>query len=404
MGKKIEGYWDCPVCRTKAIKGRFTECPNCGKPRGENTNFYMIEKDNYVDNSDVEKGPDWMCDYCNSYNPFSVNFCLRCGSPREDSKDDYFSIQKRNKENTNITTTAPNQPFTSTKITNTPISETNYTYPSTENKEQSITEKDQNRSQTGSSNTPLKSFFEFLSSVPSTIADFISEYRNILIGIVSVLAVIGIFVFIFHPRQDTLEVTGVNWERSIEIEEYKTVRESDWSLPPGGRLAYSQDEYYGKKSVLDHYETVTEQKSERYVSGQKPVVKGYKNLGNGYFEEIIEYEDIYDTRYYTVTKKEPVYKDVDVYKTKYYYDIERWVHKTTLYESGISDPFWPEVNLSSNERTGSKQENYTITGINKKNKTKTYSTSYTLWNDVKVGNTIDVTIVAGTITKISFPN
>ena len=377
MGK-IEGYWDCPACRTTAIKGRYKECPNCGKPRGENTNFYIIEKDNYVDDSVVEKGPDWMCEYCNSYNPFSVNFCLRCGSPKEESKDDYFSIQSRNEK----------QP------TGPPADVEHF---SNQN-----TKPAQTCSNTG--NTPLKSFTDFLRDIPSAIGNFISEYRNILIGIISVLAIIGIFTFIFYPRQTTLEVTGVNWERSIEIEELKTVRESDWSLPPGARLIYSQDEYYGTEPVFDHNETVTEQKSERYVSGQKTVVKGYKDLGNGYFEEVTEYEDIYDTRYYTVTKEVPVYKDVAVYKTKYYYDIDRWVHKTTLHESGISNPFWPEPNLSSNERTGSKSENYTITGIDLKKKTKTYSTSYELWNDVKIGDTIDVTVVAGTITKINFPN
>lgn len=380
MGNKIEGYWDCPVCRTTAIKGRYKECPNCGKPRGEDTKFYMIEKNNYVDDSVVEKGPDWMCDYCNSYNPFSVNFCLRCGSPKKESKDDYFTIQKRHKEIQKDTQS--NSASDSIKT-----SKSDQTFDSTEN-----------------SNSPLNSFLDFFRGIPGAIVDFLTEYRNILIGIVSVLAIIGIFTFIFYPRQDTLEVTGVNWERSIEIEEYKTVRESDWILPPGARLIYCQDEYYGTEQVFDHNETVTEQKSERYVSGRKPVVKGYKDLGNGYFEEVTEYEDIYDTRYYTVTKEVPVYKNVDVYKTKYYYDIDRWVHKTTLYESGINNPFWPEVNLSSNERTGSKCETYTITGINKKNKTKTYSTSYTLWNDVKVGDTIYVTIVAGTITKINFPN
>ena len=28
----VMGYWDCPVCQTKKIKGTLRDCPNCGAP------------------------------------------------------------------------------------------------------------------------------------------------------------------------------------------------------------------------------------------------------------------------------------------------------------------------------------------------------------------------------------
>ena len=37
----VMGYWDCPVCQTKKIKGTVRDCPNCGAPRGKDVRFYM---------------------------------------------------------------------------------------------------------------------------------------------------------------------------------------------------------------------------------------------------------------------------------------------------------------------------------------------------------------------------
>ena len=41
----VMGYWDCPVCQTKKIKGTVRDCPNCGAPRGKDVRFYMDGED-----------------------------------------------------------------------------------------------------------------------------------------------------------------------------------------------------------------------------------------------------------------------------------------------------------------------------------------------------------------------
>ena len=41
----VMGYWDCPVCQTKKIKGTLRDCPNCGAPRGKDVKFYMDGED-----------------------------------------------------------------------------------------------------------------------------------------------------------------------------------------------------------------------------------------------------------------------------------------------------------------------------------------------------------------------
>ena len=40
MANLVMGYWDCPICGTKEIRGDVTNCPSCGRARGE-VQFYM---------------------------------------------------------------------------------------------------------------------------------------------------------------------------------------------------------------------------------------------------------------------------------------------------------------------------------------------------------------------------
>ena len=40
MGKVVMGYWDCPVCGKKEIRGDITGCPSCGRARGD-VQFYL---------------------------------------------------------------------------------------------------------------------------------------------------------------------------------------------------------------------------------------------------------------------------------------------------------------------------------------------------------------------------
>lgn len=155
-------------------------------------------------------------------------------------------------------------------------------------------------------------------------------------------------------------------------------------------------------NVLDHYETVTEQKSERYISHYETVVTGHRDLGNGYFEEITSQQPVYDTRYWTETKEEPVYRQEPVKQTKYYYDIEKWVHKCYEKTSGSNEePYWATINLIPEiEKEGARSEVYTIFTENKKGKTKSYKLSFDDWSRLHSGNIIKVKISAGNISEI----
>ena len=71
MGKIVVGRWDCSYCGTKGIRGSERECPNCGRPRGEDVKFYVDDPKDYVPEDEatkISKEPDWMCEFCGSYN------------------------------------------------------------------------------------------------------------------------------------------------------------------------------------------------------------------------------------------------------------------------------------------------------------------------------------------------
>ena len=97
MGKLVMGYWDCPVCGTKEIRGDVQNCPACGRARGD-VKFYMknytegeIREENergdieYLSEDEakyVSKNPDWYCSFCKSLNSDNSEYCSNCGSSR----------------------------------------------------------------------------------------------------------------------------------------------------------------------------------------------------------------------------------------------------------------------------------------------------------------------------------
>ena len=92
--KIVMGYWDCPSCGSTGIPGTTYDCPNCGRQRGKETKFYMKSgKVEYVPGHKVV-GADWYCEYCGALNSAGRTTCENCGSPKGESKDNYFSLKE----------------------------------------------------------------------------------------------------------------------------------------------------------------------------------------------------------------------------------------------------------------------------------------------------------------------
>ena len=213
-------------------------------------------------------------------------------------------------------------------------------------------------------------------------------WKGIGIFTVIVLAVICI-IMILTPKERTITVTDIDWERNIAVEEYRTVSESGWHVPPGGRVSYTRNEIYDYDQVLDHYERVSHER--RVVTGSHEEVVGYRDLGNGYFEEVTRTVDDYDTEiYYT---DEPVYRNEPVYQTKYYYEIERWVYDHTETAAAHNkEPYWPEVETIPDKlREGAHTESYGLSAIYE-DKESHYTLDYEDWRYISIGDQLHVKV------------
>lgn len=347
----VMGYWDCPYCESKGIPGTTYDCPNCGRQRGKETKFYMKPgKVEYIQGHKVV-GADWYCAYCGALNTAGKTVCENCGSQKDESKDDYFSLKKKE------TVKQPEPPKP--------------TRPAYKPKRK------------------LRNNFWF---------------KLIRAGVIflAILYLISLIKEAARPKDCTFEVQNLTWENSIEVEEYKTFRESDWSVPSGGRLVYTTSEIRRYDSVLDHYEPVT--KSRQVESGGH-YDYSYTDNGDGTFTEHSTYVPEYTTEYYT--EDEPVYVNVPVYDTKYYYDIDKWVHERTERTNGNDkNPYWPELNLSDKEREGSRSSKYKMEGVlnyktfgHSKKKETSFAIREDWWKSIESGQTLSVTLNGNSVTE-----
>lgn len=381
-GKIIEGYWACPFCGQNKILGRYRECPGCGRPRGLETDFEVKEK-NYVDNpSKIFLNPDWLCSYCDSLNPDNVDTCIGCGASREDSKENYFSMKKKRENTIEKKEVQPKE---------------DYMEPIVEEYKENINDK-KDVPNYRKENYPLNNTNDNKNFSDTYMNINWASILKIFGGVIGIIALIFGLIWLFTPKKDTLTVEQVNWNYSVTIQEKKTFSESDWSVPTGARVYDERQEVHHQDRVIDHYETVEVEKYEDVIVGYE---SDYEDLGNGYFAEV-EGDPIYERHTWTETEEEPVYKYVDVYQTKYYYYIDRWVYKRSVDTSGTDkNPYFGEITLGYNERKNGTTTSYSIDVINSNGEAKTYSISEENWRKIDKGDTLDVEISKlGTLTNI----
>lgn len=352
MSRLVMGYWDCPFCGSKEIRGDVVNCPSCGRARGD-VQFYMkgytegeIREEN--ERSDVEylneeqakyvsKNPDWYCSFCNSLNSDNAEFCANCGASRANSESNYFEMLKKKKEREAAEATAqPQAPSQPVKRSRSPL----------------------------------------------------------LIFAAILLVIIGVFVWMNGSKTaGDLKVTSLNWVRNINVEENRIFSESGWTLPAGAEQTGTRNEIHHYDSVLDHYEYRDVQRS-RQVLDHYETYYTYSDNGNGTFSEVPHERPVYTTEYYTETVRQPVYVQVPRYQTKYYYNIWRWTPSRDVTASGDDhNTAWPEVILAENEREGQRSETYrfTVENTKKAGETATYRLAESDWMNLNTGDQVFIT-------------
>lgn len=388
----IRGYWACPYCESHDIDGLVDECPNCGRHKPTDTKYYMklgsngkARAEDRLTGKELEKAgiseeecdgehKEWVCSYCDSLNNWADAFCKSCNSPREESTKEYGA-----------TDASPED---------------------TESMVDDLTEHLRNMPE-----KPLKP------SLWTKVRNVFTNRKKEILGSMAALAAIGLGAFLFWPIQEVQTATDFSWDRSIVIEEEKTVKESGWSVPFGGRVYDERSEFHHYEQVLDHYETVTEQKSRQVldhyetktVQKSRTVVVDYEvsytDNGNGTFSEHrtpvygteyytdTEEEPVYRTEYYEESHQEPVYRDEPVYQTKYYYELDKWFSEYTSDSAGRDkNPYWnTDYTLQERERDLLRYENYYVYYTDEDGDQERVSTAYDEWMQIDYGDQIIVT-------------
>lgn len=342
----VEGYWDCQYCGKTGIPGRFRSCVGCGHPRDASVKFYTKEigadhaitreefareqaeadknsqssSATYTEATEVSDGnslysqgagaraeqhdeTDWYCDFCDSYNPATVTVCQFCGAAREDTEGKTYRDRQGQMARTY------------------------------DSKGNLVSERDLSKKQTPPPSVAPPS------GGPGCLP--------IIIGAIVVMAVVGLLsMVVFGPKSKSFEVAGFDWQQTIQIEELQTVEESGWRLPDNARLIRTNKEVSGYNHILDHYEQVPYQVSEQVLDHYETYTTKVDN-GDGTFDVEEHQEPVYRTEHRTEYRDEPVYIDVPVFDTKYYYEIERWVDSREVTTEGDDhEPYWGDVELS----------------------------------------------------------
>lgn len=161
--------------------------------------------------------------------------------------------------------------------------------------------------------------------------------------------VVFIIVSIYQNYHKHILVEEKYWTATVDIEEYKAVEKSDWKLPEGAKLLYTQKE-----------------------------IQSYKRHGFGFGQ--------YDA----------------VYATKYYYEIEEWVQTRDVTVTGKESerPYYGTVTLAENEREKGRSVTYNIKAVwDNGQVTGELPVERSVWDKLKVGHYYRAT--AGTVDGVS---
>lgn len=339
MAKKKLGYiqlhWECPNCGTINPGGEKV-CKGCSAPQPQDVEFFQPTEQQLLEDAEKIKrakaGADIHCAYCGTRNPAGATHCSQC-------KADLSEGEKRKSGQV----VGAFKAGEGKKIACPHCGAENL-------------ETDARCKQCGGSLTREK-------PTPKAQPQPGGKKR----GGIAVLAIIGVVflgicaaIYFLFLRTSSLSgtVTGVNWERTVILEQVIPVEHQDWQdqVPADGEIVSCSDAERGR--------------SEEYVAGAEEICGTPYSLdtGGGYAEVVQDCEYIIYDAYCTYTLME-------------------WSGVDTLVTSG-SDlaAFWPEPSLAQDQRLGEGAESYTII-FEAGGKSYTYQTEdYDLFRQAQPGS------------------
>jgi len=279
-----EGKWRCPYCAS-VNRGAELACNGCGATRDKDVTFFLEEDAPEVTDeallAQAGGGADWLCEFCQTSNQQKESRCGHCGAERG---------------------TSPSRPERELPLASALMS----------------------------SATPPP-------GAPPTAPRKGRRGCGIVAAVLLLLS-LGFCAVVsylaFRKTEETVTVAGFEWERTIQVEAWRTVQESAWEgeQPGGARVV-------GRSREV--------RRTDREQVGTERVRVGSRDKGNGFFE------DVYEDR--------PVYRSKDVYDTRIRYEIEKWVPDRTARSTGRDQaPRWPDPGLHGREREARRSEKYEV--------------------------------------------
>ena len=324
-----EGKWRCVRCSTVNL-GRFVNCQTCGVKRDDDVKFFL--DDDAPEVTDAEQlrqanaGADWVCQYCGGNNRAFDSRCTSCGNTRstEDKQliEETLGVDDWSEEAQKATATS--------------------TFPTSANFQAAL---------------PKTSFFKTrLFKVGLLSLGILAPFFIILFGVLVYVSTLS------YPVD--VEVTGLEWQRSIATEEYRTVTETAWEgqVPTGVRVQSSERALHHTDQVPTGSRQVPETYSEQVSDGTERYVCGRKNKKNGYFEDVYCTRTKYKTVTKTRTRSETIYQGVPVYRTRYTYLVDKWMPAGEKATSGTDfSPQWATVAVDNvRTRESGRKESYNL--------------------------------------------
>jgi len=424
-----EGVWDCSNCTTTHIPGHLKKCPECGDPRNPVLNPeekpYLPTDAQEVTNPELldlaNAGPDWSCGFCGEANRGDATVCSNCNRPKDyDDTVSAINTYLGGKSAVGVTFDPKSDPMAdrieedldaATRMVEghgeqPRIMDSKILPADALPREGAIADRVDGYMEQAAERKALKAM--------APIQRIFHDFRRQIITGGAALGVIAVALFLFFvirahfaTEPKDLRVTKLEWTRQVEVQEYRTLTESDWNLPSDGRLIGSSQEIRSYDHRFDHYKPETYQDSETVYAGQVTTQESCGShsvdLGNGFFDEVTDYcsvsHDVYETRYVTKTRDVAVYIDVPIYDTKYVYNVDRWVFdhwETVSADRSQAEPYWPEPQgLSDKQRVGTDQRSeYVVTLQSGDGKQYTQEPNLAVWSELTAGQT-----VVGNITK-----
>lgn len=300
--------WDCAYCGTAKLLGKtHRHCPACGSAQDPERRYFPSEEDKVAVEDHVFSGADRTCPACTTPMAAAATHCAGCGSAMDGSAQ--VALKRDPAEEVK---TPPAEPALKKK-----------------------------------------------SKIGCVIGCVLLA---LVLAVVAAAAVIMLW-----KKQAAVQVAGHSWERSIQIEEYRSVKDDAWcdEMPSAAHDVTRTKEVRSHKKVED---------------GEDCTVKK-KDQGDGTFKEVQECK--------------PRYREEPVYDQKCKYTVEKWTADRTAEESGagLSDtPSWPAVKLAKTgtcvgcEREGARSEEYTVHFVDDGGKDLACDLSQAAWGSFAVGS------------------